>query len=683
MKLSPYFCYAKVTFFLFITYLLLGCSSDSDLLIDSDSSDLVSQTVLFDVISDAYLQDDVGFDVSLVRLEENKRTSFLKFDLSSIQGNITKVDLLLTVESDAGHGRIEVSKARSNDWSENDLSANNAPQYDIDLGSIDKEYRIGEVQRISLSASDIAPEEMTFVLNHKTGNDLAFASKEHPNRSSAKLEITYESLASENQGQTANESSSSEETTSPEETTSTEDTPTQGSTSTEETTANTNNTGQSYYVTEDGSPNNNGLTEATAWSIQHAFTTALAGDIVYIKAGNYGNVELEADNSGMPDKPIKFIGYTNTPGDVVSNAGSTFQYGNALDASKMPLLDGINSNGVKQGTGIAVTEPYVHIENIQITRYSNGVITSGNDLVLKNIIVTELGTQNDYKAYDGFGMKIHGHNSLIENCFVLNATAEAIKLFDSDYSVINYCQVYADNPGNPTDYYFLLTGGTNNTLVQNSLAERAPGLQHGGHGFDMKDLAEYNTFRNCTARLTNFELNFSGVKNNIIEDCAVYGEGTEPNVWHANIFISNGANNNLIRNTLIQDTWTAITLVEQDDGYVGPGGDRDLVDLGFDNVFENVTIQNTNRMLNIGGGPGVTATARNFIFRDCTITNFDSVAIAYFGAENFVFENCSFTNGNKLYVEVEEGPYGPYSNFDVTWDNCSWTNVNFNLPPSD
>ena len=455
----------------------------------------------------------------------------------------------------------------------------------------------------------------------------------------------------------------------------------EGASSTQSVTINVNepvvNDTPGFYVATNGNSSNNGQSSSSPWSIEHAINMVNPGDVVFVKAGNYGNKELLfSNNNGNSGAPIKFIGYQNTPGDITSSQGSTFNVGESVNANKMPLLNSSN------GTGVAITvyNRHIEFENFQINGYGTAVttISQATNLVFRNIIVTNIGNQN-VDNYDGFGFSVKGNNTLIENCFVQNTTAEAIKLFDSDNSRINYCKVYGTNATNPIDYYYLLTGGTNNTIIENSLADRAPGLRHGGHGFDLKDLAQNNTIRNCTARRTNFELNFSGVKNNVIENCFVYGVSTSPSDWHAGLVIFNGANNNLIKNMLIQDTWSAISWGDDDDGYVGPGGDRDEVSLGYDNTFENITVNNANRILNVGGGTNYDAWARRNTFKNCNFSNFVTVASTYYPTEDIRFENSSFTNGQNLVSEAQ-GQYAPYSSFDVSWVNCTWTNVSFNPP---
>ncbi|TMM53783.1 PKD domain-containing protein [Maribacter algarum] len=999
---------------------------------DSSADSLESRTSSFSPTNDAHFQSGKGYNQNIIRLEEGHRTSYLMFDMSPIEaigGTISKATLQFTINSDDGNGNISVYKGKSNNWTEESLSDSNIPETDVLIGSITKDYKIGTTEIIDLETSNIIPEVSTLVLDHKNGNDLAFASKEHASKIGPKLVVTYdvpvgteeiviteeETTEEETTEEETTEEETTEEETTEEETTedsttdnkepmavadatppsggvplevsftgsnSTDDTgitsylwdfkdgsnattanpkhtfttagvykvmltvkdekglsstdevtitvtekeneapkavvsatpvsgeaplvvsfkgsnstddnsiatygwdfkdgsktnradftytytkpgvyeaeltvkdengledketititvtepkneapvailsanptsgvapldvqflgdkstddvgitsyswdfkdgtsastsnpshkftqagtyeveftvkdkeglsdkktiviavtapqnqppvavlsanPTSGdaplnvqfvgNNSTDDkavtsyfwdfkdgTSANTSNpshtfssagnyvveltvkdaegvsssktvtinvtspsTGNAppgFYVATNGSASNNGTSPSSPWSLEHAINVAKGSDIIYVKAGNYGNKQLLSKRHGNSGSPIKFIGYRSTPGDIVSSQGSTFNIGESVNASKMPLLN--SSNG--QGAAITLYHQNIHFENFQITGYRTGVSTIdlAKNVTFKNVIVTKVGRQN-VNGYDGFGFSIKGNNTLLENCFVLNATAEAINLFDSDNSRINYCKVYANNSTNPTDYYFLLTGGTNNTVIENSLADRAQYLSHGGHGFTMKDLAQHNTIRNCTARKTNIEFNFSGVKYNTVDNCSIYGVDTTSSNWHAGVVVFNGANNNLVKNTYIQDTWRAISWGDYDDGYQGPGGDRDEVSLGYDNTFDNITVKNTNRIVNVGGGNNFSAKASRNKFTNCDFTDFQAVAVTFYKSENILFQNCKFKNGQKLVVE-HQAQYAPYSHFDVTWQNCTWTNVNFNPP---
>ena len=116
------------------------------------------------------------------------------FDLTpiaTIEGSISKAYLQFTINSDDGNGNITAYKGVSSDWSEENISQTTAPKTDIELGVIIKEYKIGTTEVIELNTSEMSPEITTLILNHKNGNDLAFASKEHVSKIGPKLVVTY------------------------------------------------------------------------------------------------------------------------------------------------------------------------------------------------------------------------------------------------------------------------------------------------------------------------------------------------------------------------------------------------------------------------------------------------------------------------------------------------------------
>ncbi len=165
---------------------------------DEDSSNMEeefeSRTTTFSPMHDAHVQDGKGFNQSVMRLDNEERTSYLLFNLSqidSIGGTITDAVFQFTVNADEGDGEIVIYKGLSNDWTEDSIGAGNTPEIDIPLGSINKEYKLGITENVILSASDLIPEQTTLILSHETGNDLAIASKEHPSEDGPKLIVTY------------------------------------------------------------------------------------------------------------------------------------------------------------------------------------------------------------------------------------------------------------------------------------------------------------------------------------------------------------------------------------------------------------------------------------------------------------------------------------------------------------
>ena len=99
-----------------------------------------------------------------------------------------------------------------------------------------------------------------------------------------------------------------------------------------------------YYVSTKGNDKNDGRSEGKAWrTIGHAAKTARSGDIVWIKAGNYGSEIIEIRNSGKKNQPISFIGYKSRPGDI-NRLYYTYSKGKNPSESEMPLLRGSTRN---------------------------------------------------------------------------------------------------------------------------------------------------------------------------------------------------------------------------------------------------------------------------------------------------------------------------------------------------
>jgi len=153
---------------------------------------LENRTTSFPPLHDAYFQSGKGYNQYIVRLEEGRRTSYLMFDLGqidSIGGQITDATLQFTINSDDGDGTINVYKGLSSSWSENDLTS--TPETGVQLGSLIKQYKIGATEEIELNTENLLPEIVTLILDHQDGNDLAFASKEHPLNIGPKLVVSY------------------------------------------------------------------------------------------------------------------------------------------------------------------------------------------------------------------------------------------------------------------------------------------------------------------------------------------------------------------------------------------------------------------------------------------------------------------------------------------------------------
>ena len=618
----------KYTLFLSISLFYFSCTNE--LLDETEELNAIqaqaktSQTVSLTPIHDAYVQGSSRYNTSIIRIEENNRRGYLMFDLSNIDGQITAASLEFTVSSDPGHGTIEVYLGNGEEWTETNLNSSNQPTTGDFLGSIDKSYVLGSTEKIPLKIESLNPEKTSLILLHKDGNDLAFASRQTTNP--PKLNLTYSS------------STSSEQTA----------------------------VADGYYVTVNGKSTNNGLSEASAWNLEHAIEIASAGDVIYVKAGNYGDKELTVKNSGTSGNPIKFIGYTSKPGDLKSFEGSTFNYGDKLNASKMPLLDYNSKQGgsdvSRDATGISLWGNNVELENFQITNYKIAIQSRGKSTVLRNIIMTNLGNQS-YNKYEGKGIQHDSSSILIENCFVLNAGAEAISLYNADNSRISYSEVYADNNLNPTDYYFTLLDGTDNSIIENSYAYRKEELSHGGHGFDIKGSGENNVIRNCKVMGTKIEVNFSGVKNNTFEDIII--EGYSISSSDSRIHVLNGANNNTFKNIYIENVFKAIDLGNNNSG---ASNSSDL-SCGYNNTFENIVVNKANRFLEVSG-KYKGASAKNMVFKNITLYDFILFRSLYNDMYNFQFINIGITKQRGWNFI-----YGPAKEHNTIYRNCALFDV--------
>ncbi|GAA4275533.1 carbohydrate-binding protein [Aquimarina mytili] len=153
------------------------------------------QTVVLSPIHDAYLQGSARYNSDIVRVEQNRRSGYLMYDLSSINGTISKAELKFKVVSDPGNGNLNVNKGTSNTWTESNLSNTNKPSVGVLLGNINTTYGIGNAKTVNLNAGAISGNKLSLVLNMTSGNDFAFASKENASSTPPQLVITYTSTS--------------------------------------------------------------------------------------------------------------------------------------------------------------------------------------------------------------------------------------------------------------------------------------------------------------------------------------------------------------------------------------------------------------------------------------------------------------------------------------------------------
>ena len=130
-----------------------------------------------------YVQGSTLFNSGDLRVQSGYRTSYLMFDLSSVSNEITKVELNLSVGSDAGSGTVNINLGGSNNWTESTLSTSNAPASGTQLGSLNATYSVGSTYTFTLDKSQITGggNISLIVTQAAGGNDVSFASSEYSN----------------------------------------------------------------------------------------------------------------------------------------------------------------------------------------------------------------------------------------------------------------------------------------------------------------------------------------------------------------------------------------------------------------------------------------------------------------------------------------------------------------------
>lgn len=461
---------------------------------------------------------------------------------------------------------------------------------------------------------------------------------------------------------------------------------------------------QVYYVAPGGTAALSTNINAPG-SLTFAVANAVAGNTVWVKAGNYGALNLVFQNSGTAQNPIQFIGYRNNIGDIDSTQIPTtipayltgsYSGNNAV----FPTLDGIN----RATAGLAMQlygVNYVTIRNFHITRYNFGLGTwNSGYLNFENIICAYIGNPNN--SYNGVAISISNTSySSARHCFVYNAAAAGISVVSSsaaptNYNVINRCRVICDDTvgvayGPATDYYFVL-GSTGKfdaeyNEISDCYAERVGNLDHGGHGFavvnydydSLNDAGKtrYNTIKNCTSVAIRSLLHLRGKETeyNTFSSCTSYAGGEEP----GGIAITDSRYNtfdkietNIYKNS-VSNYYFYYPVVFYKYPTYSPGYPLSAVG----NVF-------TNCLFKALGGVGFgyyengtfAASADSNRFVNCTFVNTDTaVASGFILAQRLnngnSFENC-IISGYQNYMAWQSS-----QSSSLTYENCAFYNNGF------
>ncbi len=136
--------------------------------------------------ADAWLEGlTLGSD-QMLRVEANKRVSYMKFDLRDVNA-VSSAVLMLTQTYDPGRGTVRVHLGSHSQWTESTLSNSNRPVKVRQLGALTSTFQGGTSYQIELTNLP-AGEHLTLILEMDAGgNDVAFSPRTSSSRPLLKL----------------------------------------------------------------------------------------------------------------------------------------------------------------------------------------------------------------------------------------------------------------------------------------------------------------------------------------------------------------------------------------------------------------------------------------------------------------------------------------------------------------
>jgi hypothetical protein len=421
-------------------------------------------------------------------------------------------------------------------------------------------------------------------------------------------------------------------------------------------------------------------------TIQHAANMANNGDVIYVAAGEYGQLneigldqsQWDRDGVTITDNNVSFIGYNIEPGDL--NSGSTVPA--TFDAVlsnqyQAPLLKGISRNSHVGFLG--ENRNYTRIMNFRIEDFWTGVSLNGVSCQVYNVVGARFG--NPAIDFHGNGMSIGGSLNSVWNCVVFNSAANGIAI-NSQYSTIDSCRVYCnDNVGyGPTDYYFVICGhvAPNNTAMMNTISnckcERRYGPNgfpsHGGAGFafqglksttpSLNEITKQNTVQDCHVKGMTYPFHLRGAntEDNKILRCTadVTASGAPPGMndleMKGSISLAGGVRNNRFSRVWLTSALAAVSIYGMPEEY------EETEYAAYGNEFENCIFHNCERAFDLqyrwtnNDGEGTEQDVFANKFTNCTFAANPSKTTHLFWANRQVaynqVKNCIFVNFDQV-----------------------------------
>lgn len=402
-----------------------------------------------------------------------------------------------------------------------------------------------------------------------------------------------------------------------------------------------------YYVATTGNDTNNGTSTATPFlTIQKGIDVAVAGDIVWVKAGAYGDVKNVSVRSGTIGNPIKIIGYTTTKGDIaVVDNWSSYTYANivanvmVLPSNIMPLIEtvrGADNDPDSTDKAFVVTHSYVWIENIMTQYQEIGFDIQAANVTLLNVYSNEVGNWNPANPgwnqefsgvepggnLNGYGIRATSaaDNLTIKSSSVYNAGADAIFIVGADDHVGEYNSIYANKSGNSTDYMYVLYGGLRARLTHNRGyryldIDTNGDLPHHSRGLAIKCLCQDAIIDDFYIYNTRFQL-YLRSDNNTIKNLTLEGSGES---FTGELIIADNSNNNEFYNTKIINgsiQFNDYNGSDCADTWDGTGSNNifvnTIIDKAPDNLVSDAFINIQNAVWNAQNATQVTAGTQYF-----------------------------------------------------------------------
>lgn len=245
---------------------------------------------------------------------------------------------------------------------------------------------------------------------------------------------------------------------------------------------------QTRYVTVTGNSSNGGTSEVDSWPLEYAIeTAATAGMTINVKAGDYGDINLNTAAAGTSGSPIIVRGYTTTPGDLdITDSYPTYTYsdfdsdGAVFPSNIYPLIEtdrGADDDPDNTDDGLTIDQPYWEFHNLMFQYQDEGVKveSTGDNTVLNHILVNEVGNWDP--TNDGWGEEFSGAEptgnlsgyGIYVKSGADNVTAKALAVYNAGADGIwfrglnldaDYIEAYMDKGGNATDYLINFYGAS-------------------------------------------------------------------------------------------------------------------------------------------------------------------------------------------------------------------------------